>query len=142
MRRNDPIQGSLGDLHRCHTDEMSASPPSSPATSKKYIWVAIGLTVLLFGGCLTILNRGGTSDATTGYETAVRKACADQVRNGIGQATFRDQEETSRPGSSGSTVYQATGRADVPGRSVTYRCEGTVAADAGKTLTVRVVAAS
>ena len=106
--------------------------------------VVVLLPVLLIGGCFALIANGGDGggSSTTGYQTAVRKACADQVRNRVGQATFRDQRETSSAASGGSTNYTATGRADTALGSVRYTCSGTVAADADKTLTTRLLSVS
>lgn len=125
--------------------ELTAKHVAATRPWRMVLYAAVLVPVLLVAGCVALLaggSKGSNESSTSGYQTAVRKMCADQVRNGIGQASFREQSETSSAQPDGSTKYVATGRADVAGRSVRYTCEGTVAADADKTLTVRLVSAS
>lgn len=126
-------------------DELTEKHQAATRPWRIVLLVVVLLPVLLIGGCFALIASGGDDDggsSTTGYQTAVRKACADQVRDRVGQATFRDQRETASAGSGGATNYTATGRADTALGSVSYTCSGTVAADADKTLTTRLISVS
>lgn len=129
--------------------ERVTTNTDEPTSKRKGSWwsavfplVAVVAVIAGIAGCQSALSNGSDEGSTSGYQTAVRKACADQVRNRIGQATFRNQSETSSAGAAGATTYVAKGRADVAGQSVSYTCEGSVSADSGKTLTVRLTSMS
>ena len=82
-----------------------------------------------------VLTSCSTAPKTEGRQVSVRIACQDLVRDKIGQAAFRDTDETWTT-SGGSTTYKATGSADTTGRSYRYACTGTV--DSTLTLTTRI----